>query len=177
MCILSLKDALKVELLRLGHKYLMSHNRQSSAPLPPKKNKITSSHSHESLNHPFQCPICQEEMISLAQLNQHLDDSHTQEKSPKVAIKDWLLKPLKPLKKEKEKVEKSDKTKESFTGIKERVLKRSESNFETSGTNESLSFISLFTSNNGKSGEREQTSCTKCSKTLGLIYGRVNCLL
>ena len=155
----------------------MSHNRQSSAPLPPKKTKLTSSLSHESLNHPVSCPICQEEMISIAQLNQHLDDLHMEEKQPKEFIRDWFMKPTRPLKNinEKEKAQ-------SFLGIKERVLKRSESNYDStsnlnSGSSSSIGFMSLLTSNAPKNGEKEQTGCTKCSKTLGLLYGKVNCLL
>jgi hypothetical protein len=114
-------------------------------------------------------------MISLAQLNQHLDDTHT-EKEPKDFLKEWFRKPLRQLKNINDKVEKS---KESFTGIKERVLKRSESTQETASlvTNESsssLGFMSILSSN--KTGN-EQACCTKCNKTLGILFGRVQCLL
>jgi hypothetical protein len=151
----------------------MSHNRQSSAPLPQKKkDKLTSSISHESLNHPFSCPICEEEMISLAQLNQHLDDAHTSEKEPKDGLQ-WFRKPLKQFKNINEKGKSKDN---SFTGIKERVLKRSEST-ETASlieSSSSLGFISLLTSNKNVG---EQVNCTKCNRAMGLLYGRVQCLL
>jgi hypothetical protein len=114
-------------------------------------------------------------MISLAQLNQHLDDTHT-EKEPKDFLKDWFRKPLRQRRNNNDKGEKS---KESFTGIKERVLKRSESTQETASlaTNESsssLGFMSLLSSN--KTGS-EQPYCTKCNKALGILYGKVQCLL
>ena len=119
----------------------------------------------------LECPICNEAMISLAQLNQHLDDVHSEESGAKKdIILSWFKNAQSTLMKPLSKAKLASLPNQLSQTVTQTVINKL-SELDVLDENSEL----VTRSHWQRESENDQCSHSNCGKTVNLRNGKHNC--